>query len=124
MLTRDPLFGHRDWFTGGPVRDKDEWTDWDFALVSAFQLISDLTDRDGLLVHEVENERMMVHAVRKINKFHASRDRMTKGSKKKGYEPQPGEYFVPELELRGGEWPTLEEYWAQLAEEAEEDAVQ
>lgn len=117
---RDPLFGHRDFFTGEPLRPADEWTDWDFALVAAYQLVQDLTNKHGLLVHEVDNERMDVWANRKIDKFQAAVDRATKGSKKSGYTPQDGEYFEPELKLRGGEWPTLEEYWEKLARESED----
>ena len=117
---RDPFFGHRDVFTGEPIRERDEWTEWDYALIAAFQLKSDLTDQHGLLRHEVENERMDVLAIKKYDKFQAARDRATKGGKK-GYTPEPGEYFTPKLYLRGGEWPTLEEYWEKLAEEAGED---
>lgn len=118
---RDPFFGHRDPFTGDPLRPRDEWTRWDYALVSAYQLVQDLTTKSGLLAHEVENPRMDVLAIKKHDKFQAAVDRRTKGTKKKGYEPDPGEYFVPKLHLRGGEWPTLEEYWEQMAEEADED---
>lgn len=116
---RDPFFGHRDVFTGEPLRGKDEWTRWDFALVTAFQLVQDLTNKHGLLVFEVENERMDVYANKKFDKFEAARDRATAGSKTRGYTPQPGEYFEPELVLRGGEWPTLAEYWETLAEKAD-----
>lgn len=115
------MFGHRDPFTGAPLRDRGEWTEWDYALVSAYQLSQDLTNKHGLLVHEVDNERMDVLAIKKFDKFQAAVDRATKGSKKKGYTPEPGEYFQPKLYLRGGEWPTLEEYWARLAEEADEE---
>lgn len=118
---RDPYFGNRDVFTGDPIRDRDEWTSWDYALVSAYQLSQDLTNKHGLLVHEVENERMDVWAIKKHDKFQAAVDNATRGSKKKGYTPDAGEYFVPKLVHRGGEWPTLEEYWAKLAEEADED---
>ena len=115
---RDPHFGHRDYFTGKPIRDREEWTEWDFALVAAYQLVEDLTDKHGLLRHEIENERMDVEAIKKFDKFQAAVDRTTKGGKK-GYNPSPGEYFVPRLKLRGGEWPTLQEYWEQSMREAE-----
>ena len=121
---RDPLFGHRDPFTGEALRDKDEWTEWDFTIVSAFQLVNDLTNKHGLLVHEVDNERMDVEAVKDFDKFQAAIDRATKGTKSKGYTPSPGEVWKPRLRLRGGEWPTLEEYFQKQAEEAERDAVQ
>lgn len=118
---RDPYFGNRDVLTGDPIRDRDEWTEWDYILVSVYQLIQDLTNKHGLLAHEVENERMVVEAIKKHDKFQAAVDRATKGSKKKGYTPDPGEYFVPRLYLRGGDWPTLEEYWASQGEESEDD---
>lgn len=121
---RDPLFGHRDPFTGKGIRDKDEWTEWDFTIVSAFQLVNDLTNKHGLLVHEVDNERMDVEAVKDTDKFQAAIDRATKGTPKKGYTPSFGETWKPRLKLRGGEWPTLEEYFKKQAEEAERDAVQ
>ena len=69
----------------------------------------------------MENERVDVEAVKKVNKFHASRDRQTSGKGKKGYTPAPGEYFVPKIRLRGGDPPTLKEYWTTLAEEAQMD---
>lgn len=107
---RDPYFGHRDWFTGEPLGDKDEKTKWDYALISALQVIEDHTNQHGVLIWEIENERMDVDAVKRTDKFQAAVDRKTKGSKKKAYSPDPGEYFVPELRLRGGEWPTYSDY--------------
>lgn len=107
---RDPYFGHRDWFTGEELDDREAWIDWDFALVSALQIIEDNTDKHGLLTWETANDRIDVKANKKIDKFQAAVDRRTKGTKKKGYEPAAGEYFIPELDLRGGEWPTYKEY--------------
>lgn len=121
---RDPLFGHRDPFTGEGIRDRDEWTEWDFVIVAAFQLVNDLTNQHGLLVHEVDNERMDVEAIKGHDKFQAAIDRATKGHPKKGYKPDPGETWKPRLRLRGGEWPTLEEFFEKQAAEAEFDAVQ
>lgn len=122
---RDAYFGHRDPFTGEPLRDRDEWTDWDYAIQGAFQLVNDLTDKHGLLRHEVESERVMVSAIRQTDRFQAAVDRMTSGGPK-GYKASPGEYWIPKLELRGGEWPTVEEYFAIEAEKAraEDDTVQ
>ena len=121
---QDPYFGHRDPLTGEPLRDRDEMTDWDFALIAAFQLINDLTDKHGLLRHETESDRVMVSAKKEIDRFQAAVDRMTKSTGKRGYTPSAGEYFVPVLELRGDEWPTVEEFFAKEAEKAEKDAVQ
>lgn len=119
VLMEDPHFGNRDFFTGAPIRSASDWTEWDFALANAMQLKEDLTNRHGLLEHEVEDPRMFVNAVKKIDKFQAAVDRKTKGTKKKGYEPEPGEYFVPDMQLRYGEWPSIKEYFQRLAEEAE-----
>lgn len=107
---RDPYFGHRDWFNGEPLRDADEMTEWDYALIASLQIIEDNTDKHGLLAWETANERMTVDAVKQIDKFQAAIDRRTKGSPKKGYKPEPGEYFTPDLNLRGGEWPTYTAY--------------
>lgn len=102
---QDPWFGHRD-SQFREIGDRDEWIDWDFALITALQVIEDGTDRNGLLFWETEPERMDVIAIKRIDKFQAAVDRATKGSSKRPYQPSPGEYFVPELDLRGGEWPT------------------
>lgn len=120
---RDPYFGHRDWFTGEKTGDQNEWIDWDFALVSALQVIEDHTNKHGLLSWEVDNERMVVDAVKKIDPFQAAVDRKTKGSKKKGYTPDPGEYFVPDLILRGGEWPTYTSYIQELIDREDADGT-
>ena len=123
---RDPYFGHRDWYTGEPLRDRDEWTDWDFALIAALQVVEDNMDKHGLLSWEVLHEDMDVNALKKIDKFQAAVARRTKGSKKKGYTPSDGEYFVPELSFLGPEeeYPTYRTYLEGLRKEAEEDAVQ
>lgn len=117
---QDPYFGHRDWYTGEELEDREAWIDWDFALVAALQIIEDSTDRNGLLVWEKENERMDVKAIKKFDKFEAAVSRATKGSKNKGYTPAPGEYFIPELDLRGGEWPTYSEYLKEFQEAPDE----
>lgn len=113
---QDPYFGHRDWFTGEELADREAWTDWDFLLATALQIIEDHTNKHGLLQWEVDNERMDVIAEKKIDKFQAAVDRRTKGTSKKGYTPSPGEYFVPKLDLRGGEWPTYSDYIQDLVE--------
>lgn len=115
---QDPYFGHRDWFTGEPDDDREAWIEWDYALVAALQIIEDSTNKHGLLSWEVDNERMDVIAEKKVDKFQAAVDRRTKGSKKKPYEPAPGEYFVPKLDLRGGEWPTYSDYLEELRAES------
>lgn len=121
VIMEDPHFGNRDPFSGEPVRDAADWTEWDFILANAYQLKSDLTNRHGLMEHEVEAPNAFVDAVKMIDKFQAAVDRSTKGTPKKGYTPEPGEYFVPRIEFRFGERPTLREYFERLAERAEEE---
>lgn len=109
---QDDWFGHRDAFTFEPVGDKDEWVEWDYVLLNAFQTVEDWTNQDGLLAYEVDDfqDRVIVQAVRKINKFEAAKESITGG---KNYKPRPGEYFVPETLLQDPEndsWPTMEEY--------------
>lgn len=117
---RDPAFGHRDWFTGEVIGNQDEWTEWDYALVTAYQIIQDNTNASGILSWENESENVMVEAVKKIDKFEQSRQNRTKGSEKKPYKPSPGETWVPRTKLQYGEWPTYREWVeAQIAEEAE-----
>lgn len=114
---QDPFYGHRDFSTGEPLRPKDEWSEWDYALVAAYQLIQDLTNKHGLLEHEVESDRVIVTARKTQDRFQAAVDRMTSGTKTKGYTPMPGETFTPHLELRYGEWPTFREYFEKLSED-------
>lgn len=105
----DPDFGNRDPVTGVPT-GHDRWTRWDYALITAYQMIQDWTDQHGNLVYEVndEKERVIVHAEKKIDQFEAQKTLRTGGQ---NYKPTPGEYFIPKLELRhGATWPTLEEY--------------
>lgn len=116
----DDWFGHRDWFTEAPTGDKDEWTDWDYALARAQQLIEDYTDQHGNLVYEVQDDRVVVEAVRKIDKFEAAKDRITS---KKNYKPLDGEYYVPRLEKRSAEWPTFEEWVADQAGQGEKEKI-
>lgn len=96
------------------LRDKDEWTDWDYLLAEALQVIEDWTDQHGLLTYEARahEQRVIVEAHKKIDPFEAAKERKTKGTKNKPYNPQPGEFFVPKLLLADpdDEWPTREEY--------------
>lgn len=110
----DSSFGHRLRATGDVVGDPDGFTSWDYALIAALQIIQDYTDDNGLLVWERDSERVEVIADKKIDPFRAVIERVTK---KKNYEPRPGEYFVPRLRLIGGEWPTLEEYVAEMQDD-------
>ena len=88
-----PAYGFRDpinWEVVGEVT----WTDWDYALVHALQLIEDYTDANGIPVWEKESEKMVVEAVKKIDRFEAAKSSATGG---KNYKATPGEYFVPRL---------------------------
>lgn len=97
----DDWFGHRNPFTGEPMGDRDEYLRWDWALLNAFQTIEDYVDpKSGHPIWELDDERVEVDALRKINKFQKAIDNRTKGSDKKPYKPLPGEYFVPEVYSR------------------------
>ena len=106
---QDAWYGHRDFYFE-PYGDRDEWVDWDYALVSALQTLEDLTDKNGIPVWESEAEFVDIQAKKKIDKFQASIDRKTKGTEKHPYKPEPGEAWVPDVSTRSGEWPTYRDY--------------
>jgi len=110
VLMRDHYALHRNSYSG----DVDEtvvWTDWDYALAEAVQLLEDYTTPEGHVVWEADSERVTFDAKKKISKARAAIERKTRGSKNKAYEPDLGEYWVttPRL-MHGEEWPTLEEW--------------
>jgi len=96
----DDWFGHRDPLTFEPLGDREEYTSWDWSILNAFQTIEDYSDKHGLLVWEIDDERVVVDAIRKTDKFQRSIDERTKGTDKKPYKPIPGEYFVPDVHSR------------------------
>lgn len=101
VIMGDDWFGHRNPRTGEPRGDKEEYTRWDYALMSAFQTIEDYTDpKSGLPIWELDDERVVVSAVRRINKFDQAVALRTAGKKNKPYTPIPGEYFIPHVECR------------------------
>lgn len=57
----------------------------------AVQTIEDFTTPDGLLAWEIDEDDVIVDAVKKTNKFEAAKQRKTGGN---NYKPTPGEYFV------------------------------
>lgn len=116
---QDDWFGHRNPLTNRPQGDKDAWIDWDHALVSAFQTAEVFTDQDGIYRWDMDNDYVVVDAVRKINKFHEARDLITSG---KRYNPRPGEYFVPDVKTRhsSGELPTYLD-WVEEQREKDKD---
>lgn len=103
VLMHDEHYGHRTPFS--QYISKGDWTDWDYALITALQVIKDHTDSDGLLDWEKDSERVDVMAIKKINRFAAAKERITRRAK---YKPDPGEYYIPDLKLMdsSGEWPT------------------
>lgn len=96
----DDWFGHRDPLTGEPQGDKDEYLRWDWALLNAFQTIEDYSDKHGLPTWEIDDERVVVEAHRRIDKFQRAIDERTRSTEKKQYKPVPGEYFVPVVHSR------------------------
>lgn len=113
---RDPYFGNRDWFTGEPSDTPDVWTDWDYALSAAFQVIQDYTDSNGVLAWENEADNVEVLAERKISKFDAAREVKTSG---KNYKAQKGERWTPRVRKMNGEWPTFSDWVAANADEGD-----
>lgn len=123
VILRDDWYGHRDPFTGEPRGDKDEWLDWDYALIDAAQTIEDYSDQYGLLQWELDDEAVVVDAERRLHKFEQARDLATKGSKDKPYQPAPGEYFVPVVRTRrkSGEIQTYDEWITKKVHGVEEE---
>lgn len=111
---RDDWYGHRD-LRFEPYGDKDEWLDWDFALISALQTIEDMTDNHGTLAWFRESEKVDIQAKKTIDKFQASIDKQTKSSEKRQYKPDPGETWIPDVVIPPGvEEPTYRGYLQRL----------
>src|SRR5690606_21291397 len=72
-LARDDWFGHRT-ASGEEFGDRDEYIDWDYALIEALETIEDFTDDNGLIRWEVEEDGVSVDSVRTFDKFQASID--------------------------------------------------
>ena len=106
MIFRDKAVGFRDPISGDIVGEV-EWTQWDYALVDAVQLIEDYSNQHGIPIWDAEADNVEIEAHRKIDKFEAAKHRITGRDKYKG---QPGEYFVPVPKKRFGEWPTFESW--------------
>lgn len=112
---RDPYFGNRDWLTGDKSDTPETWTDWDYALSSAYQIIQDHTDGDGVLAWENESDNVEVSATWKQSKFRAAVESRTGGKK---YKARKGEFFVPDVSKMRGEWPTFSEWVKKQVEES------
>lgn len=119
---QDDWYGHRDPFTGEPSGDKSEWVSWDYALMTALQIVEDHTDEYGILAWEREDEAVEIDAEKRIHKFKAAIERSTSGSPNRPYKPTPGEYFVPKLHSRrSDDHIQTRQEWIQnmIAEEAQ-----
>lgn len=91
---RDDWFGHRDWITGEPVGDRDEWIDWDFAIVDAWQTIEDYTMPSGATRWEHDDDDLEIQAELFIDKFQQAVDQITSAEK---YTATNGGRFIPKL---------------------------
>jgi hypothetical protein len=120
LIMRDDWYGHRDPFSGEPQGDKDEWLDWDYALVDAVQTIEDLSDpNSGLLRWELDDDDAVVDAVKRIDPFQESIDLATRGE---NYKPTPGEKWYPDIyRYGGGELQTYDQWIEQQARKRNEE---
>lgn len=94
---QDDWHGHRDPFTGAKQGDKDEWLEWDFLLLNAFQTVEDFTDEYGILKWVHDDPAVRINAKSVIHKFAEARDRITSQPKRK---TPKGESFIPEVYSR------------------------
>lgn len=119
MILGDRYALYRDPRSGEPVGEP-EWTDWDYALVNALQLIEDFSDQNGLLVWEKESDDVLISAVKKVDPFESAKERTTG---RKNYKATPGEYFIPDVKLQhwATEWPTFQD-WVKSQNDSEEEA--
>lgn len=97
-LFRDPEFGHRNSFTGQVVGDPTGWTEWDFAIGTAMQAISDGTTEEGHLIWELEDATAFPEPIKRWNKARRAIDDITNA---KNYKSSNGEYWITELRQRG-----------------------
>lgn len=120
VIMRDDWFGHRDPFTYAPEGDKDEWLDWDYALIDAVQTVEDYSDpKSGLLKWELDDDDAVVDAIKRIDPFQEAIDLATRGE---NYKPAPGETFVPDIyKYGGGDLQTYPEWLEQQARKAAEE---
>lgn len=109
MILGDEYALHRHPSSGEPLPGDVKWTEWDYALVNALQLIEDFSDQNGLVVWEKDSDDVIVEAVKKIDKFDSVVERMTS---RQSYKKTAGEKFVPRLKLMPGvtEWPTFNDW--------------
>lgn len=117
----DDWYGHRDPFTGLPEGDKDEWLEWDYLLLNAFQTIEDFTDPDsGILQWKLDDPAVEVTAVKYIHPWHEAVEARTGGA---NYKAAPGERFRPVINSRrkdGSTWD-IKTWFEEKAKEATEE---
>lgn len=108
MILQDHFAGFRDSYTF-EVDGTPHWTDWDYSLATALQLVEDYTDSEtGHLVFVEQSERVTFDATKYIKKSVAKVERMTNG---KNYKATPGERWrTKPVVMDGGEMPTLTEW--------------
>ena len=107
VITGDEHYGHRD-AEGNPTGNASEWIRWDYILAEKVQTITDLTGSSSVPQWVMEAPNVEISADKKIDKFEAAKARKTSG---KNYKQSPGEYYVARVELRGGTYPTLSEWY-------------
>jgi hypothetical protein len=100
VLFRDPWFGHRSWITWDAVGSQADWTDWDYAIATAMQMIEDGTTEEGLLIWEVSQEDVFVDPEKRFNKARQAIEDITSAD---NYKSKNGEYWVPILRQHGVE---------------------
>lgn len=118
MLMRDEWFHHRDIVTGEELGDRTELTDWDFAIIHAFETIEAYTNQNGIFKWHLEDPQEKIGAVLKIDPFQQDVDSITNNPK---YKRPNGAYYVPDVRsMRGDEsmWTYAEWMESQRAEMA------
>lgn len=95
----------------------DEWTRWDFVLANTLQTIEDLTDQNGLAVWVKENPRVDITADAKVDKFERAKGEKQELAGKNTKVKKHGVYYVPNIVVMDGEYPTLSEWYESKREE-------
>lgn len=109
---QDHFAGFRDSFSF-EVDAYPHWTDWDYSLATALQVIEDYTDPEtGHLLFVEQSDRVTFDAIKYTKKSVAAVERKTSGKK---YKATPGERWRTKPRVMdGGEMPTLAEYIAEM----------
>lgn len=121
LIMADEYYGHRHSMTGRPHGDKDEWLPIDFILARAHDEIKAFTRSSGIFEWVHDDPEAEITAERRIDKFNAYVENVTKGTDKNPYKPVPGEGWVPHIESQredGSLWG-YRDWIKHLAEESE-----